>query len=192
MEALILGLLLFLGTHSTGLVARPWRNQMVNRMGEVPWKLLYAAVSLVGLILIVWGYGLARTEPIWFWQAPAWTRHLAALLTLPAFVLLVAAYVPGNRLKARVGHPMILGIKFWAIAHLISNGSLADLLLFGGFLGWAVFAFIVMRRRDRAEGKVPVIGGVSRDIITWVVGLVAWVVFALYLHGILIGVRPFG
>ncbi len=192
MEALILGLLLFLGTHSTGLVARSWRNQMVSRMGEMPWKLLYTAVSIVGFILIIWGYGQARTEPLWLWQSPIWTRHLAALLTLPAFILLVAAYVPGNRLKARVGHPMILGTKFWAIAHLISNGSLADLFLFGGFLGWAVFAFIVLRRRDRAEGRVAVTAGLSRDLITVAGGLIAWAVFALYLHGILMGVRPFG
>ncbi|UZJ44512.1 NnrU family protein [Marinimicrobium sp. C6131] len=192
MEALILGLLLFLGTHSIGLVARPWRNHMVNRLGETPWKLLYTAVSLVGFILIIWGYGQARTDPLWLWHSPVWTRHLAALLTLPAFILVVAAYVPGNRLKARVGHPMVLGTKFWAIAHLISNGTLADLLLFGGFLVWAVSAFILLRRRDRVDGTVPVVGGLSRDIITWVVGLLAWAVFAFYLHGLLIGVRPFG
>lgn len=192
MAILILGLVLFLGTHSTGLFARDWRNGMVNRLGESPWKLIYALVSLVGFVLIVWGYGLARTDPTWLWHSPTWTRHLAALLTLPAFILLVAAYVPGNGIKAKLGHPMVLAVKLWAFSHLLSNGSLADVFLFGSFLVWAIVAFAKLRRRDRAEGVVRVKAGVMRSVIAVVLGLVLWAVFAMYLHRVLIGVSPLG
>ncbi|WP_347332252.1 NnrU family protein [Marinimicrobium locisalis] len=192
MEILILGLVIFLGSHSTGLFAPDWRDRMVTRLGAPTWKVAYAAVSLVGFVLIIWGYGLARGEPIWLWHPPVWTRHLAALLTLPAFILLVATYVPGSRIKAKVGHPMVLGTKIWAFAHLLANGTVADVLLFGAFLVWAIAAFAIMRRRDRLAGVTRDPGSLGRDGITLVVGLVAWVVFALYLHQVLIGVAPMG
>lgn len=192
MLALILGLVLFLGIHSTRLFAADWRVAQIDRRGLLAWKGFYAVVSLVGLLLIIWGYGQARLSPTWLWLSPMWTRHLAALLTVPAFILLAATYIPGTHIKARVGHPMLLGVKFWAIAHLIANGTLADLLLFGGFLAWAVALYVVLRRRDRLAGvRYPAVG-FSRDLIAIVVGLVAWVVFAMWLHGALIGVRPFG
>lgn len=192
MLALILGLLIFLGVHSTRLFAADWRTAQVERRGLGAWKGLYSVVALVGLLLIIWGYGQARLAPTWLWVSPVWTRHLAALLTIPAFILLAATYVPGTHIKARVGHPMLLGVKFWALAHLIANGTLADLLLFGGFLAWAVALYVVLRRRDRLAGVSYPAAGVSRDGIAIVIGLVAWVVFALWLHGPLIGVRPFG
>ena len=192
MLALILGLLIFLGIHSTRLFAADWRDRQVQRMGLRPWKGIYSLVSLIGLVLIVWGYGQARLSPEWLWVSPVWTRHLAALLTIPAFILIVAAYVPGTHIRARVGHPMLLGVKFWALAHLIANGTLADLLLFGGFLAWAVALFIVLRRRDRLAGITYPAKGVSRDLIAIVLGIVAFGVFAMVLHGPLIGVRPFG
>ena len=110
MTLLILGLLIFLGVHSTRIVAEPWRSAMVVRLGENGWKALYSAASLAGMVLIVIGYAAARTDPVWLWLPPVWTRHLAALLTLPAFILLAAAYVPGNAIKARVGHPMVAGV----------------------------------------------------------------------------------
>lgn len=192
MFALVLGLVLFLGVHSVRLFAADWRMAQIDRRGLLAWKAVYALVSLVGLVLIIWGYGQARLSPDWLWVTPVWTRHLAALLTVPAFILLVATYVPGTHIKARVGHPMLLGVKFWALAHLIANGALADLLLFGGFLVWAIVLYIVSRRRDRLAGiRYPAVG-VSRDIIAVVLGLVGFVVFALVLHGPLIGVRPFG
>ncbi|SDT10978.1 Uncharacterized membrane protein [Halopseudomonas litoralis] len=192
MLVLILGLLLFLGIHSVRLFAADWRVAQIDHRGLLAWKGLYSILALVGLLLIIWGYGQARLTPTWLWVSPVWTRHLAALLTIPAFILLAATYVPGTRIKARVGHPMLLGVKFWAIAHLIANGTLADLLLFGGFLAWAVALYVVSRRRDRLAGiRYPAVG-FSRDMIAIVVGLVAWVVFALWLHGLLIGVRPFG
>ena len=192
MFALVLGLVLFLGVHSVRLFAADWRMAQIDRRGLLAWKAVYALVSLVGLVLIIWGYGQARLSPDWLWVTPVWTRHLAALLTVPAFILLAATYVPGTHIKARVGHPMLLGVKFWALAHLIANGALADLLLFGSFLVWAIVLYIVSRRRDRLAGiRYPAVG-VSRDIIAVVLGLVGFVVFALVLHGPLIGVRPFG
>ncbi|WP_285261421.1 NnrU family protein [Halopseudomonas bauzanensis] len=192
MLALILGLVLFLGIHSVRLFAADWRAAQIDRRGLLAWKGLYTVVAVVGLLLIIWGYGQARLSPTWLWVSPMWTRHLAALLTIPAFILLAATYVPGTRIKARVGHPMLLGVKFWAIAHLIANGTLADLLLFGGFLAWAVALYVVSRRRDRLAGVRYPAAGFSRDLIAIVIGLVAWVVFAMWLHGALIGVRPFG
>lgn len=192
MLALVLGLVIFLGMHSTRLFAADWRERQVERLGQGAWKGLYALVSLVGLVLIIWGYGQARLSPEWLWVPPVWTRHLAALLTIPAFILLAAAYVPGTHIRARVGHPMLLGVKFWALAHLIANGTLADLLLFGGFLAWAVALFIVLRRRDRLAGISYPARGVSRDLIAVVLGVAGFAVFALVLHEPLIGVRPFG
>lgn len=192
MAILILGLVLFLGTHSIDLFARQWRNSTVNRLGLTPWKLIFSLISVVGLVLIVWGYGMARTDPTWLWQSPVWTRHLAALLTLPAFILLVATYVPGNGIKAKLGHPMVLAVKLWAFAHLLSNGTLADVFLFGSFLVWAIVAFAKMRRRDRAEGVVRAKGGAMGSIAAVVLGVVLWAAFAMFLHQLLIGVRPFG
>lgn len=192
MIVLALGLVMFLGVHSTRIVADGWRTDMRKRVGEGPWKGVYTLMSLIGLALIVYGYGLSRTAPIDLWSPPIWTRHAAALLTLIAFVLLAAAYVPGTRIKARVGHPMVLGVKVWAFAHLLSNGRLADVLLFGAFLVWAIVLYIASRRRDRLAGTRYVAGPVSRDLLAIVAGTVAWVVFALWLHGMLIGVLPFG
>jgi uncharacterized membrane protein len=192
MSALILGLALFIGTHSVRIVADDWRSAQVARLGLATWKALYALAAIAGFVLIVWGYGTARAAPIVVFAPPVWTRHLAALLTLPAFVLLAAAYVPGTRIKALVGHPMVVGTKVWAFAHLLANGMLADVLLFGSFLAWAILDYVAARRRDRAAGTVYVAGPFSRDLIAIVGGVVAWAVFALWLHGLLIGVRPFG
>ena len=192
MFAMVLGLVLFLGVHSTRIVADDWRGRQIARMGENGYKGLYSLVSLGGLVLLIWGYGLTRTTPVELWSAPIWTRHLASLLTMAAFVLLAAAYVPGTRLKAAVGHPMVLGVKVWAVAHLLSNGRLADLVLFGAFLVWSVVLYAASRRRDRRLGIRYPAGAVSRDALAIVVGLGAWAAFAFWLHAALIGVRPFG
>jgi uncharacterized membrane protein len=192
MGMLVLGVVLFLGVHSLRVFADDWRGSLIARRGEGAYKGLYSLASIVGFALIVWGYGLARTAPVDLWMPPVWTRHLSALLTIPAFVLLAAAYVPGTRIKAAVGHPMVLGVKVWAFAHLIANGRLADVVLFGGFLAWAVVLYIASRRRDRRTGTRYVAGPASRDMIAIAAGLVAWAAFAFWLHGVLIGVRPFG
>lgn len=192
MTLLILGLALFFGVHSTRIFADDWRSATIARVGEMPWKGIYSLLSIASFVLLVVGYGAARQSPIALFAPPVWTRHVAALLTIPAFVLLVAAFVPGNAIKRAIGHPMLAGVKVWALAHLLANGTLADLLLFGTFLAWAVLGFIAARRRDRAAATTYPAGPGSRTAITVVVGLVAWAVFAFALHRPLIGVAPFG
>jgi uncharacterized membrane protein len=192
MTLLILGLLLFLGAHSVRVFAEGWRTGARARLGEGTYKGLYTLVSLAGLVLIVWGYAAARHQPVLLWLPPVWTRHLAALLTVPAFILLMAAYVPGNSIKAKVHHPMVLGVKVWALAHLLANGRLADVLLFGGFLVWAVLCFRAARQRDRAGPVSYPPGRMGPTLVAVVVGLAAWAGFAFLAHAALIGVRPFG
>ncbi|MET0858029.1 MAG: NnrU family protein [Telluria sp.] len=192
MTFLIIGLVIFLGVHSVRIVADDWRRQQIARLGENKWKIGYSLMSAVGLALIIWGYGVAREAPVVLWNPPVGMRHLAALLTLVAFILLAATYVPRNQIKARLHHPMVLGVKAWALAHLLANGTVADVLLFGAFLAWAVMSFIAARRRDRAAGTTYPAGAMSGTLIAVVVGVVAWVAFAFWLHGPLIGVRPFG
>ena len=192
MTLLILGLVIFLGAHSTRIFAEGWRGAQLTRLGEKGWKGLYSVVSLVGFVLLVWGYGVARQDPVPLWTPSIGMRHLASLLTLVSFIFLAAAYVPRNAIKAKLGHPMTLGVKIWALGHLLANHTLADLLLFGGFLVWAVLCFRAARARDRAAGTVRPAGTAAATALTVVVGVGAWVVFALWLHGPLIGVRPFG
>lgn len=192
MTALILGLVLFLGVHSVRIVAEPWRTAVRARVGENAYKGVYTLLSLAGFALIVWGYGQARLAPVALWTPVVWTRHLAALLMLVSFVLLAAAYVPKNGFKAAVHHPMVLGVKVWALAHLLANHTLADLLLFGGFLVWAVLNFRAARQRDRAAHTVYPAGTSAATFTTVVAGVIAWAVFAFWAHGWLIGVRPFG
>ncbi len=191
MTAFVLGLLLFLGLHSVRIVADDWRSRQIAAHGEKAWKAGYALLSIVGFGLLVWGYGQARQQPVVLWQPPAGMRHAAAALTLPAFVLLAAAYVPANRLKARIHHPMVAGVKLWALAHLLANGTLADVLLFGGFLAWAVVLFAASRRRDRRLGTAYPPGRTDATIATVVLGIAAWALFAFQLHTLLIGVAPF-
>lgn len=192
MTALIAGLVLFLGLHSVRIVADGWRSAQIVRIGERRWKGLYALVSVVGFVLLIWGYGQARLDPVILWHPPAWSRHVVALLTLPAFVLVVAGNMRGTRMKAAVGHPMVLGVKLWAFAHLIANGTLAATVLFGSFLVWTIVDFASLRRRDRALGTAYPSGSVRRDVTATLIGIVAWIVFAFWLHGLLFGVRPFG
>ena len=189
---LILGPVLFLGVHSVRIFADGWRDAQVARMGELRWKGLYALFSAAGLGLIVWGYGMARVDAIVLWNPPVWTRHLTALLTVPVFILLVAAYLPGSHIKAKIGHPMVAGVKIWALAHLLANGNLADVALFGAFLAWAVANFVSARRRDRIAGRSYVAQGWSRDAAVAGIGLLAWAGFAFWGHAWLIGVKPFG
>ena len=189
---LILGLILFLGIHSTRIFADPWRTKQIARFGAGGWKGLYTLFSLVGFGLIIWGYGEARQAPMILWNPPVAMRHVAALLTMISFILVVAAYVPRNKVKAKLGHPMYAGVKLWAFAHLLANGSLADVLLFGGFLAWSVMGFVVSRKRDRANGVKYPAGELVMTGLVVMIGIAAWAAFALWAHGVLIGVRPFG
>lgn len=191
MTVLILGLAVFLGAHSMRIVADDWRTAQRKRLGEHAWKGIYSVVSLAGFGLIVWGFGLARQQPVVLWVPPAAMRHVTVLLTLIAFVLLAAAYVPRNAIKSRLHHPMVLSVKTWALAHLLANGGLADLLLFGAFLAWAVACFIAEKKRDRAAGTQYPAGTAGATAATVAVGAVVWALFAFWLHGLLFGVRPF-
>ena len=192
MSVLVAGLVVFLASHSVGHAAPAWRARQIARVGPRPWKLAYSAISLAGLVLIVRGFGMARADAIVVWQSPAWTRHVTVLLTVVGFVLIAAAYVPATRIRAALGHPMTAGVALWASGHLIANGGLADVVLFGAFLVWALITFVARRRRDRDAGVVYAAGSLARDAIAIVAGVVVSVLFALYLHGPLIGVRPFG
>ena len=192
MTIMIIGLVLFLGMHGIRIYADGWRSAQIAKRGEAAWLGMFSVISLVGFILIIWGYGDARVTTSVLWTPPLWTKHLAALLILLSFVLITAAYVPGTRIKSIIGHPMIVGVKLWAFGHLITNGSLVDVILFGAFLVWAILDFRTSRRRDKAAGTRYAFVGVQRDAIAVVIGLAIGLVFALYLHGMLIGVTPFG
>lgn len=187
---LVLGLLLFLGNHSTRLVMPAWRSHFIETYGANTWKALYSLFSLAGLALIIFGYGQARTEQLALWNPSAWTRHAALLLTWIAFVLLAAASIKGSYFKQKLGHPMYAGVKLWAFAHLIANGRLCDVLLFGALLVWAITGFSISRRRDRREGVSYPVGNLPRTLLTVAAGSAAWAVFVFGLHRVLIGVSP--
>ena len=190
MPILILGLLIFLGLHSLRIFASGWRDRQVARLGLKRWKLLYALVAVVGLVLICWGFSLAKLQPVRLYAPPPLLRHLNALFTLVAFVLFFAAKVPRNHLKARLGHPQVLAVKVWAFGHLLATGMLRDVLLFGSFLLWAIVLYIVSRRRDRLAGTVYPAGTLKADLIMLALGIGVWLLFAFWLHLWLFGVNP--
>lgn len=198
MAWLVLGLVLFLGVHSVSIVSPSGRDRLVAKMGEGGFKGLYSVVSAVGLVLIVWGYGLARQNPVMLYSLPGGFRHLAALLLLPVFVLLLAAYLPG-RIQRAAKHPMLLAVKLWALAHLlaqsVTGGTLADVLLFGGFLTWAVADRISIKRRTQAGlvRSVPALpASGANDAIAVIGGLALYGLTVMWAHAALFGVRPFG
>lgn len=179
MLVMIVGLVMFLGAHSVRIFADDWRTAQLERLGEKRWKMLFSLVSIIGLALAIWGFGRMRLDPTWVWSPPVGLRHFAALLMIPAFILLVAAYVPNNHIKAKLAHPMVLAVKIWALAHLLVNGRLGDIVFFGAFLLWAVLDFRAARRRQPAAPVTPRPAGTA---ITLVVGLVAYYLFAFHLH----------
>src|SRR5687767_7836050 len=190
MTFLIAGLLLFIGAHSVRIFANDWRNSVISRIGIKQWKMRYSIIALVGFFLLIYGFVLSRANPVFVWNPPLWSRHLAALLTLFAFILFAAAEIRGNHIKSKLGHPMYLGTKLWAFAHLMANGRLGDILLFGVFLVWAILGFAAARRRDRREGVVYPAPSAQKTAIAIIAGVVVWAVFAFWLHRILIGVAP--
>ncbi len=190
MLILVVGLLIFLGVHSVRIFADDWRTRSVARLGEKPWKGLYSVVSLIGFVLLVWGYALARQQPVVLWQPPLMMKHLNSLFTLLAFILVVAAYVPRNHIKATLHHPMVLGVKLWAFGHLLATAKLADMVLFGAFLLWAILSFRAARQRDRALGTRYAAGSVAGTMVTLVLGALGWAAFAFWLHAAWIGIAP--
>jgi len=190
MIQLILGLVLFLGIHSLSIAAPQVRDRLVAQLGEWPFKGLYSVVAIAGFILIVLGYAAARLEPTVLWVPPAWTAHLTMLLMLPVFPALLATYLPGRISRALV-HPMLVAVKAWAVAHLVANGTLADVVLFGAFLAWAVADRISLKRRaPRDIPRAPASN--LNDIIAVVGGLGLYALFLFWLHAAWIGVSLTG
>ena len=190
MSILIIGLAVFLGIHSISIVAPGLRTRAVASMGANAWRGVYSLISAVGFALILWGYHLARQSPVVLYVPPAWMRHVTLLLMLPVFPLIFAAYLPG-RIKTAMQHPMLAAVKFWAFAHLLSTGLLADVLLFGAFLVWAVCDRISFKRRPpQAIRTAP--PGRFNDVIAVVAGLATYGLFLGWAHMRLFGVSPLG
>jgi uncharacterized membrane protein len=189
MALLIAGLVLFLGVHSIAIVAPSMRARTIRRLGEGAWKGPYALISLVGFVLICYGFGLARQAPVVLYSPPIWLRHVALLIMLPVFPLALAAYLPG-RIKTAAKHPMLAAVKFWALAHLLANGYLADVLLFGGFLAWAVADRISLKRRSAPQAPPTAPPGPWNDAIAVVLGLAVYALLIGWAHARLFGVSP--
>lgn len=189
MVMLLAGLLLLLGTHSVRIFADDWRTRMIDSIGVLPWKGAYSLISMVGFVLVVMGFQAARADAAELWRPPAAMALLTVFLTVPALILIVAGYIPGTHLKARLGHPMVFGVVLWAFSHLLANGRSVDILLFGAFLIWGVADFVAARQRDRRFGVVRAAGNGIRDVIVLLVGVFAWAAVAFVLHEKLIGVK---
>lgn len=186
MTWLVLGLVLFLGIHSVSIFSPAGRDRLAVSIGPKGWRALYSILSIAGFVLLIWGFGVARQQPTLLYQPQPWMRQLAGVLMLPVFPLLFAAYLPG-RIKMAMKHPMLVAVKLWAFAHLLANGTLADVVLFGSFLAWAVFDRISFKSRtQRAIPSAPA----SRwnDLIAVVLGLGVYVLFVSVLHTKWIGV----
>ncbi len=183
-----IGLLLFFGIHSISILNESWRDRMVERVGKWPWKGIYSLVSILGFILIIWGYGAGRSDSVVLFTTPILLQYISVALLLPVFPLLIAAYFPG-RIKAATRHPMLLATILWAVAHLLISGSLINIILFGSFLAWAVWDRIsVQHRQPRPIPGAPLSN--FNDIIACVVGLGLYLSFVFWLHELLFSVSP--
>jgi uncharacterized membrane protein len=212
MTQLIGGLILFLGAHSVRIWADGWRNQTIEAYGEKAFKGVYTLVSILGFYLLVVGYGEARLQTVALWNPPLFTKHISLLLMLFASILLFATYIPRNHIKMRLGHPMVLSVKVWALSHLLANGNLADVVLFGAFLIWAILNFKSARERDRAQIQgsqthqevnadansvalsevANMKPNVFASLISLVGGVALWAVITFVLHAKVVGVAPLG
>lgn len=188
MERLILGLAVFFGVHSISLLALPWRNRAAERLGTTTWQGIYSIAALAGLYLLVSGYGAARASDAVLYATPPAFRYVAALLMLPAFSLALASVIPG-RIRTAAKHPLLLATMLWAVAHLLTNGNVADLLLFGVFLVWAVAVRISLEHRPARPIRV-LPGSPANDVIVVVGGLALYALFMFWLHARLFGVVP--
>lgn len=191
MLLLVFGLAVFLGIHSLQIFAPALRQQGVTRWGTWGFKAVYAAVSLLGFYLLVQGYGQTRLDPVVLWSPPRGLQTGTILLMWVAMIFLVATYIPANHIKAKLRHPMTLSVKVWALSHLLINGNLADVVLFGGFLVWSVLAFSAARKRDRQSLHSAPVGKWLGTGVTVVAGTGLWAAFFMGgLHVWLIGVMP--
>ncbi|MCP4315538.1 MAG: NnrU family protein [Hyphomicrobiales bacterium] len=191
MFILIVGLILFLGIHSVRIVAPGFRDRMIAERGENAWKGIYTLVSFVGFGLIIWGFSLARFLAPILYTPPMWMAHVTLLLMLFSFILLAVYGMPAGKIKAAVKHPMLLAVKLWAFGHLLANGDLASVLLFGGFLVWAVADRISVKRRAPVGEEPPAeTGPVRNDIAAIVAGTVVYLLFVWKLHEWLFGFPP--
>lgn len=189
---LVIGLLIFLGIHSASIFAAERRRGIIAAKGKMAWMFPYTVFSLIGLGLIIWGYGVARETPVIIYDTPLWTRHITLMLMLIASILFVMAPISGKIAKA-LKHPQLVAVKVWALAHLVSNGDLASIVLFGAFLAWAVIARISLKRRVALGLATNNAGGpVSRDFAAIMVGLLIYVFMVLWAHAFLFGVSPIG
>ncbi len=191
LAVLIVGLVVFIGSH-VFVTQRKARAARIARTGEGPYKVLFSVVALVGLVLIVWGFAHYRVEGwVQVWTPPTWMRHVTVALVWPAIIFATAAYVPGD-LKRTLKHPLLVGVKLWAFAHLLSNGDLGGIILFGSILAWAVFDRITLKRRtDPGAPPIPVRGR-RNDIIAIVVGTILYLALGLVFHPLFIGIPVFG
>jgi len=192
MIVLILGILIFIGVHLVPTSPQA-RKGLAGQLGEAQYKIAFSVASLIGFALIIWGFGMARHSGanVQLWTPPTWTKHIAFALMWPAFVLLVAAYVP-SRIRDKAKHPMLAAIKVWALAHLLANGDLAGLILFASFLAWAVYDRISVKKRGALGPLGAKHGGATQDIIVVVVGTVAYLAMLFWGHAWLIGIRLVG
>ena len=191
MPIFVAGLVVFLGIHSISIVAPRWRDAQAARIGENAWRGLYSLVSIVSFVAIVYGYGIARRAPVMVYVPPVALQHLTLLLMLPVFPLLIAAYLPG-RVKRVARHPMLLAVILWAGSHLLANGTLNDVLLFGAFLVWAVADLISVSRRPNVRPVPSAPASVMNDVIVVVAGLGLYALTLLWAHAHVIGVAPLG
>lgn len=191
MNTLIAGLVLILGMHSVRIVAEPLRSAAIARLGLQPWRGVYSLVALAGLWLVVSGYIAARPASPALYHPPAWAHMATIVLMLVSMILLAATYVPGTHIRQWISHPMLLGTRVWAFAHLLANGRLADVVLFGSVLGWSIFAYHAARARDLASGTRYPASGWSRDGVAVLAGVAGWIAILLYLHRYLAGVPLF-
>lgn len=189
MLLLVIGLVLFLCLHLARAVAPELRGRIVARIGEGPWKGLFSLFSILFFVLLIYGFGVARADTPVLWYPPVWTRHLALTLMLPGMICLAASFLPAGHIKTKAKFPLVLSVKIWAFAHLLANGELSSILLFGAFLAWGVVLRISLKRRAaRGEVALPVFASARNDLFAAVIGLGLWAWMIFGLHEWLIGV----
>ncbi|WP_028747060.1 NnrU family protein [Rhizobium mesoamericanum] len=191
MALLIVGIIIFLGLHLIRVIAPGLRQSMIDSLGENGWKGVYSVVSILSLILLIYGFGQARQVTGVLYTPPVWMAHITLILMLLALICLAASLLPAGHIAVRTKHPMVLSVKIWAFAHLLANGETSSVLLFGAFLAWGVILRIALKRRERAGGLTlrPFVSG-RYDLYAVVIGAVAWALITFKLHELLIGVAP--